>query len=859
MREMKPETIELLKSRKMIGADKFNYELKLEGSEYYSEVKERKTIRVAVNKTGGDFVIRSDGKVLFLYKFGSGVYLKVIDSENHLMSQEISVTDGTLFYSCATSHGKRNASLLRLKNGKIWLFIIDIGVTNGSSMTIKLYESINGLGDDFAYKSTIYEVVRTKGVHSLPDIGKGVESNDNVFINASVVLMDNVLAAETFRLAVFSTDNYGDSWQKKYEDNVAFVDTLKYSYMQNMVSIGYYIFTCVPFQFGAIRNYCFYSMNGGLSWAKTQAQSVNLDLQVFFNGAIDELFLLQGNKIYKYNKNNAEGISAFFNMYNYDLYCNQDIYHDYNTMLLGMMTPRGTLHLITDIRATDIYDLLMIREKYSAQIKASSINISKGRGGANTLSLSVDNSNGSVNPRNQESELYKIINLNKQIIIKQGYGEDLVETFTGLIDSFNMQSYPHTMEIACRDHLKKALDQTITESGSHTVFFESQPIENIFGYLCYLAGIETGQIDQTGINISKEFSWQSYADAFQFLADLASFEYGADEYGKVYFRRDFQPDELAIAYTFEEGVDITTLAYQLSDNDLYSKVQVYGKSGETVIGYEALFPDAAKYNIMPQKILKVDATEASTIPELKKIADRSIYLMNSRTAIVNFTAIAVPWLQVSDFIQVNESSSMSAGIYRISSLNLKMTDKDFLMDLQCYYYGDSIETGTLPEVTATQTGNATLNLIPEMTSNTSPSGIARASSVLTLYDNDYQPWNAFNSTSDDLYWNAVAQYGWIEYQFMEKTIIDKYMLKARQTLDYNRAMPKNWTFEGFDGEKWIVLDTKSNQAAWQIHEERSFNFINTVAYSKYRLNVSANNGFHRLQLEQLAMYYRGGV
>jgi hypothetical protein len=143
-----------------------------------------------------------------------------------------------------------------------------------------------------------------------------------------------------------------------------------------------------------------------------------------------------------------------------------------------------------------------------------------------------------------------------------------------------------------------------------------------------------------------------------------------------------------------------------------------------------------------------------------------------------------------------------------------------------------------------------------MTSNTAPSGVARASSI---YNGTYEPWQALNSTSEDYYWNSIAATGWIEYQFTELTIVDKYMLKARQALEYNDAMPKAWTFEAFDGETWIVLDTRTNQAAWGISETRQYLFTNTQAYSKYRLNVSANNGYTRLQLEQLAMYYGGGA
>lgn len=879
MREISQETQEILKSQRMLGVNKYNYELKLEGVDFYSGINEIKRGYVIDSDHDdphkfADFVIRSDGKVLFAYIKEEKIYLKIIENEQTMVSVNDIGADGDLFYTLsAHMDGDFSCfSLLRLKNGKILLFINDIGNMVGPiPMGTRVYISNNGLGDDFILHTILSEHNKQidGSTYNKRLVSKGTQAeNGDIFIMSAgdPYYANNFLYSS---LVVYKSIDNGINWSivHSYTGSILLI-----THLNNMVLSDNTLFiTANNHHLGRYVD-LFISKDYGVTWEYIKNAFNNLPIQHisndwkylidFYHDRDNNLYLLAGGVdniiLYKYINSISVTKDNLNNLDNWEEISNSITMSELDIGRF-LFSPNGTIHYLHVHVGRAIGDIAMIREEYSAPIKASSISISKGRGGANTLNLSIDNSNGAINPKNQESPLYNIINLNKQIIVKQGYGSDMIETFTGLIDSFQMKSYPHTIEISCRDHLKKALDQTITESGSHTVSFASQPIEAIFGYLCYLAGIETGEIDETGITISKEFSWQTYADAFQFLADLASFEYGADEYGKVYFKRDHQPDEIAIAYTFEEGLDITSLSYQLADNDLYYMVKVYGKSGDSVISYSAPFPDAAKYNIMLQKILKVDATEASTVAELKKIADRSIYLMNSRTAIVNFSAVAVPWLQVGDFIQVNESSSMSAGIYRISSLNLKMTDKDFLMDLQCYYYGDSIETGTLPEDTATQTGDPLLNLIPEMTSNTSPSGVARASSVLILYDNDYQPWNALNSTSDDLYWNAVSQYGWIEYQFTEKTIIDKYMLKARQAIDYNKAMPKNWTFEGFDGEKWITLDTQSNQTAWGIHEERSFDFDNTTAYAKYRLNVSANNGFHRLQLEQLAMYYRGGA
>lgn len=870
MRAINENTLSILKSQRMIGQDRFNYELKLEGYEAgYSDIKETLTQTINDSALFADYCIRADGKVLLAYLKGAGIYLKVIDSEDEMLSTYNSGSGGNLFYTLGEVESLSCFTLLRLKNSKLLLIITDIGsFANAIPFATKIYTSENGLGDDFILTSTLSQRTRTKAdkTYCKSYVSKAAQADDGSVIFAtyksrasgSYDFVDSI---------IFKSSDSGVTWYQRHLQSYNTIGTGSLIQYRSMVVHGSFAIVVKQQNYASVYSDAFVSYDHGDTWTYivNDFSSIPKDstgnhyLIDFASDSSGSLFMIKSitnrsASLYKAISTDNLSYDLLNTWSNWQLIVENISMYDFDAGFLTI-SPRGTIHYLHKYSASTIKDVGMKREKYSAVFPASSISISKGRGSANTMTIAVDNKDAALHPLNPNSELYGIINLNKQIIVKMGYGEDIIETFTGLIDEFSFKSFPHLMDISCRDHLKKALDQTITEGNQQTVSFENTAIESIFGYLCYLGGIETGTIEATGIKISKVFSWQSYADAFQFLADLASFEYGADEYGKLYFRRDYQPNNMAIAYTFEEGVDITSMSYKLSDDDLYYRVKAYGKSGDTVLVYDAPFVDAAKYNILPQKILKVDATEASTVSELRTIAERALYLMNSRTAIVEFEAIAVPWLQVGDFIQVYERSSMSTGIYRISSMTLNLTPKRFTMRLSCNYYGDSIVIGELPTETASQIVDPNLNLIPEMTSNTAPSGVARASSI---YNGTYEPWQALNSTDADYYWNSIASTGWIEYQFAEKTIIDKYMLKARQALIYNDAMPKNWTFEAFDGESWIVLDTRTNQSAWGISEQRQYLFANTKAYIKYRLNVSANNGYNRLQLEQLAMYYGGG-
>jgi len=867
MREISEATQAILKGQNLIAQDKYNHQLMLEGTDYYSDITNTLVNKVKTGAYNADYAVRSDGKILLIYGLGTGLYSAIIDNEQDMMSVIDIAGTGTLLMSFNRQVGNDNFKLLKLKNGKIMLIVSDLGIYGSSDATIKVYMSESGLGDDFTLICTpfTFSLVGTTYLDNA-SVGRPCQTSDGKIIFTAMTTK-NVTGQNWHNVSAFVSSDGGVTWARTAKEPTGNRGGYRSGKCGNTVAITD-SFILATYRTQGLISYWIdflYSLNGGATWQQYEGAVINYinaeyqTIMDFYVGIDGWLYVMEGTTtgvvLSKLKIIDSTNVGYVLNSANWTLMQTNTPSSDGSLSI----SPRGTIHWIYGINnesVYDTYDMGMLRDVYSEALSAASISISKGRGGANSASIQASNKDGALNPKNSDSPLYGILGTNKQMIIKQGYGTDLIETFTGMIDGFDMATWPQTTNISLRDNLKKALDQTVTYGTQHTIAFTLQPIENIVGYLCYLAGIETGTIEATGIQVAKTFSWESYADCFQFLGDLASFEWGCDEYGKFYFRRDYQPDNMYVAYTFEEGVDIQSLRYTIKDDDLYYKVAVFGKAPDgTVISYEAPFLDTVFYNLMPQKILKIDATEATTIAELRKIAERAIALMQSRTAVVNFTSIGVPWLQVGDFIGVYERSTGAANIYRISSLKLDMDSDSFTMSIDAYYYGDSIVPGELPTESGTQTVAPATNIIPEMTSNTAPSGVARASSV---YTSAYEPWQAFNSTEADLYWNAITNTGWIEYQFPEKMIVDKYSLKARQSLDYNDAMPKTWTFEGFDGATWVVLDTRTAQTTWGVSEVRTFLFANTVAYSKYRLNVTANNGYNRLQLEQLAMYYGGG-
>ena len=147
--------------------------------------------------------------------------------------------------------------------------------------------------------------------------------------------------------------------------------------------------------------------------------------------------------------------------------------------------------------------------------------------------------------------------------------------------------------------------------------------------------------------------------------------------------------------------------------------------------------------------------------------------------------------------------------------------------------------------------------IPTMTGYTTPSGIVAASSE---YEGTASAWQAFDHGTGPTdagffghsWGSSVTTFPhWLSYQFTISKTIVKYRLYATE---YPTYAPKDWTFEGWDGSSWVVLDTRINQINnWATYNE--YTFTNTTAYIKYRLNISgSNSGTGYVAVDEFQMF-----
>lgn len=135
-----------------------------------------------------------------------------------------------------------------------------------------------------------------------------------------------------------------------------------------------------------------------------------------------------------------------------------------------------------------------------------------------------------------------------------------------------------------------------------------------------------------------------------------------------------------------------------------------------------------------------------------------------------------------------------------------------------------------------------VNAIPKMTSNTTPSGIAKAS---VIYSSSNDAWKAFDGSTSG-YWGTTrvdSNPAWISYTFAAPIIISAYKITPQSN-------PRGWRFEGSNNEiDWDVLDTQDSWSGVQYYQ-----FNNLKAYKTYRLYVtkSATNAY--VEIKELEMY-----
>jgi hypothetical protein len=133
------------------------------------------------------------------------------------------------------------------------------------------------------------------------------------------------------------------------------------------------------------------------------------------------------------------------------------------------------------------------------------------------------------------------------------------------------------------------------------------------------------------------------------------------------------------------------------------------------------------------------------------------------------------------------------------------------------------------------------DLTPAMTGPSTPSGSASSSSN----DSTGPAWEAFDDIDGGASrWITSSGHttGWLQYTFNTGTIVNYITLISSDT---TARCPTAWTIRGSTDNFATVddiLDTQTSITDWVLGVVKTFDFVNTTAYTSYRINITANNG-----------------
>lgn len=228
-----------------------------------------------------------------------------------------------------------------------------------------------------------------------------------------------------------------------------------------------------------------------------------------------------------------------------------------------------------------------------------------------------------------------------------------------------------------------------------------------------------------------------------------------------------------------------------------------------------------------------------------------VYALGGRVGTVE---VVTPWAVADifnlDYDQTNEVLDVVHKSYQPRRIN-RVADTNWTLTTTSNRFGPYLSVNA---TATTLTPSGTGNPIPIMTSATLPSGTAAASTTLA----GQNEWHAFDGDTSTTWATNSVSNGWIYYEFTSSKIIVGYAITAGTgfgggsgAIETDGA-PKSWTFEGWDGAAYVVLDVQYAQINWSGSETRYFAITNTTSYIRYRLNITSNNGNPCIFIAELA-------
>ncbi|OMF09836.1 hypothetical protein BK129_03085 [Paenibacillus amylolyticus] len=139
-----------------------------------------------------------------------------------------------------------------------------------------------------------------------------------------------------------------------------------------------------------------------------------------------------------------------------------------------------------------------------------------------------------------------------------------------------------------------------------------------------------------------------------------------------------------------------------------------------------------------------------------------------------------------------------------------------------------------------------VNIVPPMTSYTSPSGAVSYNGQ----NGTYYAYKAFDRSQGTFYGTYRVTNTWVSYRFPTSVKLAGYSIYCLE----NNSPPRSWVLEASnDAVTWDLIDTRNDYlvASWTNNRKVTFNIAPTKAYLNYRVRVTRNNTSEVINIHEI--------
>jgi len=270
-------------------------------------------------------------------------------------------------------------------------------------------------------------------------------------------------------------------------------------------------------------------------------------------------------------------------------------------------------------------------------------------------------------------------------VLTPNFVETIWETQVGecMIDQISEDHFPFTVKVSGRDYTKKCLLSKFTTA---TSLANGTPIETAIQALAANAGITKFLLPLTGHNLGKDYSYERGVSRWEAMKDIATafgYEIFFDAQGFLVMREYHDPTTSPTAYTLATGPivgNLVTYGKTVNDNRIYNKIVVTGESSDAEIipvsatASNTLLESPTSIAKLGERVYQYTSAFITTTVQAQDVANKFLQLHALEEFDLNFSSIALSWLEVGEIIEFLDPrpSEGQPTRFLLSALNLSL-------------------------------------------------------------------------------------------------------------------------------------------------------------------------------------------